>query len=118
MVMVMHRSRALMICFLIPPTFLLAQVQTPNPLASYISVSDPVIALTHVEIIDGTGAAPAIDQTVVVNHGKIASVAPSSSAHIPAGAKVFDLQGHTTIRAWWACMSIFSMWNRAGRSKG
>ena len=95
MVMVMHRSRALMICFLIPPTFLLAQVQTPNPLASYISVSDPVIALTHVEIIDGTGAAPAIDQTVVVNHGKIASVAPSSSAHIPAGAKVLDLQGHT-----------------------
>jgi imidazolonepropionase-like amidohydrolase len=54
-----------------------------------------VIALTHVEIIDGSGAAPAADQTMILDHGKIASVGPSSSAQIPAGAKVLDLHGHT-----------------------
>ena len=66
-----------------------------SPLAPYISVSDPVIALTHVEVIDGTGAAPAMDQTIVLDHGKIASVGPSASAQIPSGAKVLDLHGHT-----------------------
>ena len=71
-----------------------AQMAT-SPLAPYISVSDPVIALTHVEIIDGTGAASVPDQTVVLDHGKIASVGPSSSVQIPRGAKILDLQGHT-----------------------
>jgi imidazolonepropionase-like amidohydrolase len=66
-----------------------------SPLAPYISVSDPVVALTHVEVIDGTGAAPVSDQTLVLDHGKIASVGPSASAQIPSGAKVIDLTGHT-----------------------
>jgi imidazolonepropionase-like amidohydrolase len=94
MVMAMCLSRALIICFLIPSPFLLAQAQAPNPLAPYISVSDPLVALTHVEIIDGTGGAPALDQTVVLDHGKIRSVGPSASSQIPTGAKVLDLPGH------------------------
>ena len=65
-----------------------------GPLTSYISVSDPVIALTHVEVIDGSGVAPAPDQTIVLDRGKIASIGPSNSAQIPAGAKVLDLTGH------------------------
>jgi imidazolonepropionase-like amidohydrolase len=69
--------------------------QMPNPLAPYISVSDPVIALTHVEIIDGTGKAPLLDQTVILDHGNIASVGSSASAQIPTGAKVLDLHGDT-----------------------
>ena len=73
----------------------LAQRSTLNPLAPYVSVADPVIALTHVEIIDGTGAAPVPDQTIVLDHGKIASVSPSTSAKIPSGAKVLDLHGDT-----------------------
>jgi imidazolonepropionase-like amidohydrolase len=95
MVMAMYLSRALIICFLISSPLLLAQTQSPNPLAPYISVSDPVIALTHVEIIDGTGTAPVTDQTVVLDHGKISSIGPSASAQMPAGAKVLDLHGDT-----------------------
>ncbi len=66
-----------------------------SPLAPYISISDPVIALTHVEIIDGTGAPPLLDQTVILDHGKIATVGSSASSQIPAAAKVLDLRGHT-----------------------
>lgn len=72
-----------------------AQTTQKSPLAPYISVSAPVVALTHVEIIDGTGAAPVADQTIMLDHGKIASVGPSGSAQIPSGAKVLDLTGHT-----------------------
>jgi imidazolonepropionase-like amidohydrolase len=63
----------------------------------YIRYSDPVIALTHVRIIDGTGAAPIEDQTIVISSGKIASFGPSSSAAIPQGARVIDLTGYTVM---------------------
>ena len=63
----------------------------------YVSVDSAVIALTHVRVIDGTGAAPLEDQTVVLGEGKIRSVGRAAGAQIPAGAKVLDLTGHTVI---------------------
>src|ERR1700733_13461951 len=69
--------------------------QAPNPLPPYISVSEPSVALTHVEIIDGTGAAPVLDQTILLSNGKIESIGPASSAKIPSGARLLDLTGHT-----------------------
>jgi len=66
-----------------------------DPLAPYISVADPVVALTHVEVIDGTGAAPVQDQTLIIDHGKIAWLGASEGAAIPPSAKILDLHGHT-----------------------
>ena len=63
----------------------------------YIRVEAPVIALTNVRVIDGTGAAPVENQTVVISGGKIASVGPSASASIPSGAKTIDLPGYTVM---------------------
>src|SRR5271169_4669838 len=58
----------------------------------FVSVNEPVIALTHVRVIDGTGASAREDQLVVIDHGKIRL--PES---VPAGAKVIDLTGSTVI---------------------
>jgi imidazolonepropionase-like amidohydrolase len=60
--------------------------------AQFVSVNEPVIALTHVRVIDGTGAAPREDQLLVIDHGKIRL--PQT---VPAGAKVMDLAGQTVI---------------------
>ena len=90
----MPRLKLLAVCVVVLPLFALGQSSAAHPLASYISVSEPVVALTHVEVIDGTGAAPVEDQTITIDHGKIASVGPSASAQVPAGAKVMDLHGH------------------------
>jgi imidazolonepropionase-like amidohydrolase len=68
-----------------------------NPLQQYIRTSDPVIALTHVKIIDGTGAAPSEDQTIILDHGKISWVGAAAAAQIPQGAKVMDLPGYTVM---------------------
>jgi imidazolonepropionase-like amidohydrolase len=59
----------------------------------FLAYDDPVIVLTHVRVIDGTGAAAREDQTIVIDHGKIASVGGA----IPSGAKTIDLSGHTVI---------------------
>lgn len=63
----------------------------------YVSVDAPVVALTHVQVIDGTGAPPREDQTIVIENGRIAAVGKSSSTTPPAGAKVLDLKAHTVI---------------------
>ena len=61
--------------------------------AQFIRVEAPVIALTHVRIIDGTGAAPLEDQTIVIAGGKIQSI----GANIPEQAQVLDLKGYTVL---------------------
>src|SRR5215212_7213419 len=63
----------------------------------YVAVSDPVVALTHVRVIDGTGAAPVADQTIVISSGKIQAVGPASTVRAPTGARTIDLTGHTVI---------------------
>jgi imidazolonepropionase-like amidohydrolase len=55
------------------------------------------VALTHVRVIDGTGAAPHEDQTVVISGGKIQSIGPSAAAKVPEGARVLDLAGYTVL---------------------
>jgi imidazolonepropionase-like amidohydrolase len=63
----------------------------------FIAVGAPVVALTHVRVIDGTGAAPAENQTVLIDHGKIAAVGSAAGVAIPSGAQTLDLAGHTVI---------------------
>jgi hypothetical protein len=63
----------------------------------FIRENSPVIALTHVQLIDGTGAAAQADQTIVIDHGKIAAVGSAASTNVPAGAKVIDARGKTVI---------------------
>src|SRR5487761_1800835 len=66
-------------------------------IASFVSVREPVVALVHVRVIDGTGAPAAEDQTIVIDHGKIAAAGAASSTPVPAGARRMDLPGHTVI---------------------
>ncbi|MEP7346268.1 MAG: amidohydrolase family protein [Gemmatimonadaceae bacterium] len=62
---------------------------------AYIEVDAPVVALTHVRLIDGTGSAPRDDQTIVINDTRIAAIGANGQVTIPTGARVIDLTGHT-----------------------
>lgn len=95
MVKTMLRFPVLLSCLVVPAALAAAQTSSKSPLAPYISVSAAVVAMTHVEVIDGTGAPARLDQTLVMDHGKIAVVGSSSSVQVPADAKVLDLAGHT-----------------------
>ncbi|MBZ5706082.1 MAG: amidohydrolase family protein [Acidobacteriia bacterium] len=63
----------------------------------FVKVDAPVVALTHVRMIDGTGASAQEDQTLVLANGKIQSVSPAGSANIPQNAHVLDLHGYSVI---------------------
>jgi imidazolonepropionase-like amidohydrolase len=75
--------------------------QRPDSLAEevrkYVAVDTAVVALTHVMLVDGTGAAPTPDQTVVIRAGRIDAVGPAAQIHVPDGARTMDLSGHTVI---------------------
>ena len=71
-----------------------AQSRSPQ-LQPFIKVDAPVIALTHVRVIDGTGAPAREDQTLLIAKGKIQSV--SASLEIPKDAQVLDLHGDSVI---------------------
>lgn len=69
----------------------------PRPsVHSYVKYQADRLALTHVRLIDGTGAPAQDDRTIVIDNGKIVSVEPSSAAP-PAGATVIDLSGRTVL---------------------
>ncbi len=73
-----------------------AAAQLPDALKPFVKQDAPVLVLEHVRVIDGTGAPARDDQTVVIDHGKIASVsAQTANPNIPEGATVLDLTGKT-----------------------
>ncbi|HEV2298547.1 MAG TPA: amidohydrolase family protein [Candidatus Acidoferrales bacterium] len=84
-------------------TFMLPRVRAQQAASladgvrEFVKVSAPVIALTHARVIDGTGAAPRADQTIIIADGKIRSIGDSAAVPTPAGAQVLDLAGKTVI---------------------
>jgi imidazolonepropionase-like amidohydrolase len=76
---------------------LAAQRTLSEATRTFVAVDAPVVALTHVTILDGTGAAPARDQTVLIADGRIRAVGSAAAVSVPAGARVIDGTGHTVI---------------------
>ncbi|HZI43054.1 MAG TPA: amidohydrolase family protein [Gemmatimonadaceae bacterium] len=64
---------------------------------AYVAVDTPVVALTHARIIDGTGGAARVDQTLIIRDGAIAALGDARSVAVPAGALVMDLTGKSVI---------------------
>ena len=63
----------------------------------FVRIDTAILALAHVRVIDGTGAPPRSDQTVVIRDGRIESISPAAGARIPSGAQVLDLTGKSVI---------------------
>lgn len=71
--------------------------RAPEQFRDLVAFDEPVVALTNVTVIDGTGAAPRTGQTVVVRGDRIEAVGPTGSVRVDAGARVVDLSEHTVI---------------------
>jgi imidazolonepropionase-like amidohydrolase len=57
------------------------------------SVRAQVTVLTHGTVLDGTGAGPQKDVSIVIENGRIRDIGPSSNIPVPTGATVVDLTG-------------------------
>jgi imidazolonepropionase-like amidohydrolase len=69
------------------------QPAAPDPVAE----RGPLIAIVHVTLIDGTGAAARAGQTILIERGRIAAVGPDGAVALPAGVRTIDGAGRTAI---------------------
>jgi imidazolonepropionase-like amidohydrolase len=92
----MRKLGFLLACVLVAIGVAASQTLSPQ-VRGFVKVDAPVVALTHVRVIDGTGAAAREDHTVVLSHGKIESVSDALSASVPKDAQVLDLHGYSVI---------------------
>ncbi|HEY1271292.1 MAG TPA: amidohydrolase family protein [Terriglobales bacterium] len=90
--------RAILIVSVVTLGFLSSAGQTLSAeVKAFVKTDAPVIALTHVRIVDGTGAPSRDDQTIVISKGKIEWLGDAASAHVPKEAQVIELRDHSVI---------------------
>jgi imidazolonepropionase-like amidohydrolase len=63
----------------------------------YVTVDTAVVVLTHVRVIDGTGAPARENQTLLIRDGNIAELGAAAAVPVPAGALVIDLTGKSVM---------------------
>lgn len=71
--------------------------QYSNAVRNFIKVDAPVIALTNVRVIDGTGAPAKESQTLILRAGNIAEMGDAARVKAPEGAMTIDLTGKSVI---------------------
>ena len=74
-----------------------AQPPFSDSVRGFIKVDAPVVALTNVRVIDGTGAAARANQTVTIRNGNIEAVGDTARLRPPQGATTLDLAGRSVI---------------------
>jgi imidazolonepropionase-like amidohydrolase len=68
-----------------------------DAIKGYVSVDAPVVALTNVRVIDGTGAPARERQTLVIKDGLIAEIGDAARVTPPPGATTIDLTGKSVM---------------------
>jgi imidazolonepropionase-like amidohydrolase len=63
----------------------------------YIRVNSSVVAITHVRVIDGTGAPPSENMNVILSNGKIQALGSAATTPVPLGAEILDGAGYSLI---------------------
>jgi len=77
------------------------EAQTPPTLSpavkAFVTIDASFFALTHVRVIDGTGASAREDQVIIVSGGKIQEIGDAATTPVPAKAKVIEMRDYTVI---------------------
>ena len=63
----------------------------------FLAFEAPVVALTNVRLIDGSGGPARDDHAVIIEGERITAVGPMAQVKVPPGARVLDLTGRTVL---------------------
>lgn len=74
------------------------RAQGPGPeVRKFLRVAAPRVILEHVEVIDGTGAAPLPDRNVTIAGGRIDSISAGADQPPSEGTTILDLRGYAVM---------------------
>jgi imidazolonepropionase-like amidohydrolase len=97
----MHRKRVPLVAAV--STLLAGQAAAERPAAlspevrRLVAIDAPRVVLTHVRVIDGTGAPSIADRNVVIDNGRLASIGPGASLPDTKGQVVLDRPGYSVL---------------------
>ncbi|UCE42727.1 MAG: amidohydrolase family protein, partial [Candidatus Aminicenantes bacterium] len=83
--------------FLFPLMLLAQNVKFSPETRRYILHQAPIIALTNVNVIDGSGNPEQSNQTIIIQEGRIADIQAADKIQIPERAQLIDLTGKTLL---------------------
>src|SRR5262249_45581664 len=89
--------RRLLLLLVLSVSTLAQQPTLSKTVQEYVRVQSPKVTLTHVRIIDGTGAPAADDQNIVIESGKIAAIQEGAGVAASPNVAVLDLRGYTVM---------------------
>jgi imidazolonepropionase-like amidohydrolase len=72
-------------------------VEFSKEVKQFVRVQSPKVVLTHVRVIDGTGAAAVDDQNAVIENGKISAIGKGGDVSATADTAVLDLRGYSVM---------------------
>jgi enamidase len=93
-------KRTMVIAGLLMVSFAVSSAQRPqlaDGVRAFVNIDAPVVALTNARVIDGTGAPPRENQTLVLRDGTIAAVGDAATVKPPDGATIVDLSGKSVL---------------------
>lgn len=73
------------------------RIALADSVQQYVAYDQPIIALTHVQVIDGTGKPATPNQTILLQNGYIAAIGTADVLSIPDAATIIDGTGKTII---------------------
>ncbi len=91
------RVLSAVIAMLLPLSLTAQNPELSKTVQEFVRVHAPKVVLTHVRIIDGTGAPAVDDQNVVIEGGKITAIQKAADVAAAEGTTVLDLRGHTVM---------------------
>src|SRR5215472_4988260 len=87
-----------MLLILSPPPANAQGLEALGPgVRKYLRVGTPKVVLEHVEVIDGTGAAPVPDQNITIAGGKITAISAGADLPPTDGTTILDLKGYAVM---------------------
>ena len=82
----------------VPPTPVSSTTATLSPdVLRFVRVQSPTVVLTHVRIIDGTGAPAVADRNLVVENGRITKIEAGADVADSPGTTVLSLAGYSVM---------------------
>src|SRR5437879_5201226 len=93
----MRRIAAALLSISLAASVTQAQTKLSPAVRDFVKFDAPIVVFIHARVIDGTGAAPLEDQTLIIEGGKVKAMGKTGSVEVPHDAKVLDLAGNSVI---------------------
>jgi len=94
------RTRHVLLPMILLASFSVISAEAPKlspAVEAFVRVQAPIVVLTHVRVIDGTGKPSVEDQNVVIEHGKISKIENAHETPLNGDTTVIEMKGYSVM---------------------